>query len=61
VPDTHESILETLRSRVLRGLHARTLNVGERLPSARVLASEFGVDFRTILGAYRALATEGLV
>ena len=54
-------ILETLRSRVLRGLQAKTLRVGERLPSARVVAREFGVDFRVILTAYRTLSNEGLV
>lgn len=54
-------ILETLRSRVLRGLQGGTLSVGSKLPSARTLAAEFDVDFRVILSAYRTLADEGLV
>jgi DNA-binding transcriptional regulator YhcF (GntR family) len=54
-------IVETLRGRVLRGLQTRTLMVGDRLPSARMLAREFAVDFRVILSAYRVLASEGLV
>lgn len=61
VAESFELIVDTLRSRLLRGLQARTLRVGDRLPSARVLAREFAVDFRTILNAYRSLANEGLV
>ncbi len=55
------AIVEALRTRVLRGLETRTLAAGDRLPSARAVAREFGVDFRVILGAYRALAGEQLV
>lgn len=55
------SIIEVLRSRILRGLQSRTLGPGDRLPSARELVAEFDVDHRLILGAYRQLATEGLV
>ena len=54
-------IVDTLRSRVLRGLQAGTLRSGDRLPSARELAVEFAVDFRLILAAYKELAAEGLV
>ena len=59
--DKLEAIVETLRSRILRGMQARTLAVGAKLPSARTLAAEFDVDFRIILAAYRTLANEGLV
>ena len=55
------SIVETLRGRVLRGLQAGTLTPGERLPSTRELVSEFNVDHRLIVAAYRQLADEGLV
>jgi DNA-binding transcriptional regulator YhcF (GntR family) len=61
VADSIEQIVETLRSRLLRGLQARTLRVGDKLPSARVLAQEFAVDFRVVLSAYRTLSAEGLV
>jgi DNA-binding transcriptional regulator YhcF (GntR family) len=56
-----EVITETLRGRVLRALQSGALQYGERLPSARALASEFAVDHRLVLTAYRQLAEEGLV
>jgi DNA-binding transcriptional regulator YhcF (GntR family) len=61
LPESLENIIEVLRSRVLRGLEAGTLVAGERLPSARELVSEFGVDHRIVLAAYRVLAEERLV
>ena len=54
-------LVDTLRGRVLRGLHAGSLRGGDRLPSARELEREFDVDHRVILDAYRELAAEGLV
>ncbi|GAC1478201.1 MAG: hypothetical protein NVS1B4_21730 [Gemmatimonadaceae bacterium] len=59
--DPREEIVDTLRGRILRGIHAGTLAVGDRLPSGRELAPEFQVDYRLILAAYRELAGEGLV
>lgn len=59
--ETVEFIAETMRGRILRGLQTKTLLVGDRLPSARMLAREFAVDFRVVLSAYRALSSEGLV
>lgn len=56
-----ELIVETLRGRVIRLIQSGTLSPGDRLPSARTLAKEFGVDFRTILNAYRVLADERLI
>lgn len=56
-----DEITQTLRIRLLRGIRAGTLRVGDRLPSARQYAAEFLVDFRVVLMAYRALAAEGLV
>ena len=53
--------MEVLRSRVLRGLESGTLGTGERLPSGRELATEFGVDHRVVLAAYRVLADERLI
>ncbi|MEO6879153.1 MAG: GntR family transcriptional regulator, partial [Gemmatimonadaceae bacterium] len=55
------TIAETLRGRVLRELQAGTLQPGDRLPSARELVAEFGVDHRMILAAYRQLVDEELV
>lgn len=56
-----DDLVETLRGRLLRGLHAGAVGPGDRLPSARELEREFDVDHRIILSAYRALAAEGLV
>jgi DNA-binding transcriptional regulator YhcF (GntR family) len=55
------AIVEVLRGRFLRGLQAGVLEPGERLPSARELVSEFHVDHRFIVAAYRQLEDEGLV
>ncbi|MEO9019733.1 MAG: GntR family transcriptional regulator [Gemmatimonadaceae bacterium] len=59
--DHLEELVEVLRGRVLRGLEAGSLLSGDRLPSGRDLAAEFGVDHRLVLGAYRVLAEEHLV
>jgi DNA-binding transcriptional regulator YhcF (GntR family) len=59
--DPRSLLIEVLRSRVLRGLQASTLRDGDRLPSARDLAREFGVDHRVAVSAYKALVEEGLV
>lgn len=56
-----ESLRELLRGRVLRGVAAGALRAGDRLPSARELAREFGVDHRAIVAAYRELDSEGVV
>lgn len=58
---SQSAIAEVLRDRVLRGIRAGTLVPGSRLPSARELVSEFNVDNRLILSAYRQLAADGLV
>ncbi len=58
---TAEEIVEILRGRVLRGIQSETLRAGDRLPSGRDLAVEFGADHRVILAAYRQLGDEGLV
>ncbi|MDQ3698992.1 MAG: winged helix-turn-helix domain-containing protein [Gemmatimonadota bacterium] len=59
--DSRDRIAETLRGRILRGVQVGALRPGDRLPSARKLAREFGVDQRPILDAYRRLASENLV
>jgi DNA-binding transcriptional regulator YhcF (GntR family) len=58
---TREVVAELLRGRILRGLRARALASGDRLPSARELGVEFEIDHRIVLAAYRELAAEGLV
>ncbi len=54
-------LVDMLRGRVLRALQAATLATGDRLPSARELAQELGLDHRLVLAAYRELVAEGLV
>jgi DNA-binding transcriptional regulator YhcF (GntR family) len=61
MPKPQTAIAGILRDRVLRGLRAGTLEPGARLPSARELVAEFGVDNRQILAAYKELADDGLV
>jgi DNA-binding transcriptional regulator YhcF (GntR family) len=61
VTDPRELIVDTLRSRVLRGVQAGTLRTGDRLPTSRDLAAEFAVDYRLVISAYKALEAEGLV
>lgn len=55
------SLVDRIRARVLRGIDAGSLHPGDRLPSAREWAAEFGLDRRAVLAAVRELATEGLV
>ena len=61
VSEDRNAIVDTLRGRVLRGLQSGTLGAGDRLPSARELAAEFGADHRLLIVAYKVLAVEGLV
>jgi DNA-binding transcriptional regulator YhcF (GntR family) len=56
-----DEIADTLRRRVLTGLHFGTLQPGDRLPSVRVLEAELKADPRVILASYRRLEGEGLV
>ena len=56
-----ETLIEVLRARILRGLHAGTVAPGDRLPSAREAGAEFGADHRVVLAAYRELAAEKIV
>ena len=58
---TRDAIVDTMRGRLLRGLHTGTLHAGDRLPSAKDVAAEFGVDHRYLISAYKQLETERLV
>ena len=50
-----------LRRRVHWGIHLGLVKPGDRLPSLRAASSEFGVDQRLVLAAYRELEVEGVV
>lgn len=54
-------IVDSLRSRILRGLQVGTLQHGDRLSSARELAAEFDTDYRQVLSAFKTLEAEGLI
>ena len=61
MPESDESLVDLLRQRIQRAVQAGVLQAGARLPSARALQVELGVDHRPVLAAYRELAAEGLV
>ena len=42
-------------------MQAGTLRAGDRLPTSRELATEFGVDYRMVIASYKRLEAEGLV
>ena len=56
-----DMVAESLRDRIVTGLHVGRLSGGDRLPSTRALATEFGVNERVVLAALRTLADEGFV
>jgi DNA-binding transcriptional regulator YhcF (GntR family) len=64
-PRTMESrrpeVLDSLRQRIVAGLHLGVLKAGDRLPSLRRAAADAHADPRVVLAAYRRLAVEGLV
>lgn len=57
----HSWVTDTLRQRVLTGLHLGTMRPGDRLASARDLGKQMHADQRAVLAAYHQLAAEGLV
>ncbi|MEO7455878.1 MAG: GntR family transcriptional regulator [Gemmatimonadaceae bacterium] len=59
--DSRHDIVDTLRGRVLRGVHSGTLQSGDRLPTSREVAAEFGTDYRVAIAAYKELQDEGLI
>ena len=54
-------VADLLRRRIQMGTHLGQIKPGDRLPSLRAAASEFGVDQRSVLSAYRQLESEGIV
>jgi DNA-binding transcriptional regulator YhcF (GntR family) len=54
-------VADALRARIVTGLHIGRFAGGDKLPSARGLASEFGVNERVVLAALRMLAEEGFL
>src|SRR5215212_421719 len=56
-----QEVVDTIRVRVLSGLHLGLVAYGQRLPSVREWSQELGADPRLILAAYRDLEGLGLV
>jgi len=56
-----DAVTEALRDRIVSGLHVGRVVGGQRLPSARALATEFAVNERVVLAALHVLADEGIV
>ena len=56
-----DAVVESLRDRIVSGLHVGRFVGGERLTSSRALALEFGVNERVVLAALRVLANEGFI
>lgn len=56
-----KAVAETLRQRVISAQHFGTLPPDGRLPSARRISAELGIDQRVVVAAYRLLESEGLV
>lgn len=59
--ESRDVILDAMRSRLLRGVQAGTLQPGDRLPGSREVAAEFDADYRAAIVAYKELQKEGLV
>lgn len=54
-------VASLLRRRIQWGVHLSLVKPGDRVPSLRAASTEFGVDQRSVLAAYRELEAEGLV
>jgi len=52
---------EQLAAQIRRGIAARELAEGEKLPPARDLAKGLGVNMHTVLRAFQTLRDEGLL
>jgi len=56
-----EPLYRRIAAAVRRGLASDEIAVGDRLPTARALAEELGVNMHTVLRAYGELRDEGLI
>ena len=61
VAPRRDAVIDTLRQRFLSASHLGLIRPGDKLPSARDIARELGVDRRVVLAAYRQLEGEGVL
>jgi DNA-binding transcriptional regulator YhcF (GntR family) len=54
-------IYQQLRDRIVEAIAGGVLSEGSSLPSTRVLAADFGINFHTVNKAYDLLRREGLL
>lgn len=59
--ERRRQIAESVRQRIVSGLHLGMLEHSQRLPSTREVGRKFGVAPRLAMAAYRELEREGLV
>ncbi len=59
--DTDQPLYARIGSAVRRGLAEGEISPGDRLPAARALGEELGVNMHTVLKAYGQLRDEGLI
>lgn len=60
-PASETPLFEQLASSIRSSIIDRSLNAGERLPSARELAGSLGINMHTVLRAYRELRDEEFI
>jgi GntR family transcriptional regulator/MocR family aminotransferase len=60
-PDSRRPLYLQLRDRLRRSILDHSVPAGAKLPSTRSLAKSLAVSRNTVLNAYEALASEGLV
>ncbi|GAA0964081.1 GntR family transcriptional regulator [Frigoribacterium faeni] len=60
-PASEVPLADQVAAQVRRGIADGSVAVGERLPSARDLAAALGINMHTVLRAYDALRTAGLI
>jgi GntR family transcriptional regulator len=59
--ESNAPLAEQVSAQIRRGIADGTVALGERLPSARDLAASLGINMHTVLRAYDALRTEGII
>jgi DNA-binding transcriptional regulator YhcF (GntR family) len=58
---SRSDLIQYLRDHIVGAMHVGQLRPGDRLPSIRELADQFGKNSRTVKAAYSVLEGEGLV